>query len=140
MAILEFTVRPATLADCETIAQVHMDSIQSLGSRHYSAEVIDNWGAFRTGERYVQAMANGTLFFIAIVNSSKDEQQIVGFSSYSFVNGKHRTAIYVDSRFARCGIGKALFTAAENEAQKNRAEQIDIDASLGAVPLQSYGL
>src|SRR5579872_6320097 len=128
MFALQFIVRPATLADCESIAQVHMASIRSLGSEHYDAEVIQDWGAVRTGELYVRAMENGTMFFIATFRPLQNEGPIAGFSSYSFVYGRHRTAIYVDGRFARCGVGRALFMAAERQARENHAEQIDIDA------------
>jgi len=67
------------------------------------------------------------------VHEGRNDERVAGFSSYSFVRGKHRTAIYVSGDFARCGVGTALFTAAEGAARKNRAEEIDIDASIGAV-------
>jgi GNAT superfamily N-acetyltransferase len=130
---MQFTVRPATLEDCEDIAQVHVASIRSLGAQTYDAEIVSDWSAFRTGERYARAMEDGVLFFVAIVHEGHKHERIAGFSSYSFVRGKHRTAIYVNGDFARCGVGTALFTAAEDAARKNGATEIDIDASIGAV-------
>jgi putative acetyltransferase len=130
---MQFTVRLAVLADCEGIAQAHVASIRSLGASTYDAEIVRDWSAFRTGERYARAMEDGVLFFVATVHKGRKDERIAGFSSYSFIEGKHRTAIYVNGDFARCGVGTALFTAAEGAARKNGAEAIDIDASIGAV-------
>jgi putative acetyltransferase len=111
-----------------------MASIRSIGAKTYSPEIVYDWGAPRTGELYVRSMEDGTRFFVATGVDHHKIERIIGFSAYVFENGKYRIAVYVVGDFARCGVGTALFTAAEGAARMNGAEQIDIDASLGAVP------
>ena len=56
-----FCVREATASDAAHIAEVHIDSIRSLGVAAYDPELVADWGAPRTADRYLQAMANGEL-------------------------------------------------------------------------------
>jgi len=77
-------------------------------------------------------MQNGELFFIAVREEAKSEK-VLGFSSYRFVEGKHRTAVYVRGSAARIGVGKALFDSAEAAAKERGATEIHVDAALGAV-------
>jgi putative acetyltransferase len=128
-----FTVRPAVLADCEGIAQAHMASIWSLGAMFYDREILNDWGARRTGEPYSRSMENGVYFFVAVELRQPDDERIVGFSSYALDKGKHRTAVYVVGDVARCGVGTALLTVAVDVARRRGAKEINIDASLGAV-------
>jgi putative acetyltransferase len=124
-------IRPAVLTDADQIAAAHVDSISSLGTKAYGADVISAWGAPRDGERYRRAMEDGELFFVAI--SSGDKQTVLGFSSYRVEDGKHRTAIYVRGDAARMGVGTALFQEAETAAREHGAKEIHVDASLAAV-------
>ena len=78
-------------------------------------------------------MGNGVCFFVAVEHRERKEARIVGFSSYAFDKGKHRTAVYVVGDVARCGVGTALLTAAVDAVRRCGAEEINIDASLGAV-------
>jgi hypothetical protein len=59
------TIRPASDADAEAIAEAHVDSIRTLGPAMYGAEIVKVWGAARSGERYVRAMHEGEAFFVA---------------------------------------------------------------------------
>lgn len=128
-----FIVRPAVLADCDGIARAHMASIWSLGAMSYDREILNHWGAHRTGERYSRSMENGVCFFVAVEHGERVEARIVGFSSYTFDKGKHRTGVYVIGDVARCGVGTALLIAALDAARRCGADEINIDASLGAV-------
>lgn len=129
----EFTVRLAASVDCEGIALVHVASIWSLGATAYEPEILSDWGARRTGEGYARSMANGVRFFVAVELRQDKDERIVGFSSYTFDSGKHRTAVYVLGDVARRGIGTALFAAAEKAARQCGVDEIQIDASLGAI-------
>ena len=40
-------VRPATIADADQIADVHVDSIHGLGAKAYDRDVVEVWGARR---------------------------------------------------------------------------------------------
>jgi hypothetical protein len=41
----DFQVRRAGPADVHRIAAAHLDSIRSLGARHYPAPIVRDWGA-----------------------------------------------------------------------------------------------
>jgi putative acetyltransferase len=129
---IKFNVRPAELADVHGIAAAHLDSIRSIGTRYYSPEVVADWGARLTGELYVNAMARGEVFFIA-VGELHGKPEVLGFSSHRIDDDEHRVAVYVRGEAARRGIGSALFRSAEAVAIAAEAGSIHVDASLAAV-------
>jgi putative acetyltransferase len=129
---MNFVIRLATTEDVEQIADAHVDSIWSLGGKAYTREVMADWGAARTGERYRNAMIEGhETYFVAVYRDNAD-QEVLGFSSYRVLDGKHRVAVYVRGNVARSGIGTALLQAAEGIARKKGGYDIYVDASLVA--------
>ena len=128
---MTFQIRPAAPEDAEQIAEAHLDSIHTLGARVYASGIVAVWGSPRNGDRYRKSIEDGVPFFVAqsIANS-----RLPGFSAYGLAEGKHRTAIYVRAEAARMGVGRALFQAAEAVAHERGADEIHVDASLGAVP------
>lgn len=129
-----FLVRPAGAADGEAIAAAHIDSIRTLGAQAYSEDVVADWGAPRTGERYRDAMSRGVLFFVAVPASGGNAGSVLGFSSYAVEGDMHRTAVYVRAHAARQGVGRALFGAVEGAARESGAPVLTIEAALGAIP------
>ncbi|MEM6991615.1 MAG: GNAT family N-acetyltransferase [Myxococcota bacterium] len=127
----EIEVRLATAADAMGIAEAHMDSIATLGAVFYGPEIVQDWGRPRGGERYVEAMARGETFFVAVERAP--EALVVGFASHRVSGGAHRTAVYVAGRAARRGVGTALFERAQTVAAQQGADAIEVDASLAAV-------
>jgi GNAT superfamily N-acetyltransferase len=111
-----FVVREATPGDGDAIAAAHMDSIATLGAEAYAPDVVADWGAPRTGDRYREAMARGVVFFVAIAPPTREEP-LLGFSSYAVDGDMHRTAVYVRGSAARQGVGRALFAAVEETAR-----------------------
>lgn len=81
----DFTLRHAILADAEGIAEVHADSIRTLGALFYSAEIVKDWSARCFADRYRAVMEKGEKFFVA-----EEKRILLGFSSYRFEDGKHR--------------------------------------------------
>jgi putative acetyltransferase len=129
---VNFEIRRAWLADVGEIAAAHLDSIRSIGPRYYEPATVDDWGALIRSEVYVNAMARGEVFYIA-VGCRGDRPEVLGFSSHRMDGNEHGTAVYVRGNAARRGIGSALFRAAEAAAVAAGATSIDIDASLAAV-------
>jgi putative acetyltransferase len=127
-----FEVRRASLADVDQIAAAHLDSIRSIGSLFYDAAIVSDWAARVKGDLYVNAMASGEVFYVAIGELS-GEPQVLGFSSHRVDGHEHRTAVYVRRRAARLGVGSALFRKAEAGAIAAGATSIHVDASLAAV-------
>jgi GNAT superfamily N-acetyltransferase len=122
-------VRAAREEDAEGIAEAHVDAIRTLGAAGYDRGVVEAWGAARSGERYVRAMAAGERFFVA----EDEDGRIVGFAAHRVEAGLHRTAVYVRGGASRRGVGTALFRAAEAVAREQGAREIRVDASLVAV-------
>ena len=127
-----YEIRRATPADAEAIAAAHLDSIRSIGPRHYDKAVVNDWAAKVKPDLYATAMANGETFYIAL-RRSEAKPEVIGFSSHRVEQGEHRTAIYVRGSAARAGAGSALFRAAEAEAIAAGARSIHVAASLAAV-------
>jgi putative acetyltransferase len=129
---VKFEIRRARLADVDEIAAAHVDSIRSIGARYYEADIVSDWVARLEGGLYLDAMARGEVFFIA-VGQPGDDPDVLGFSSHRIDENEHRTAVYVRGKAARLGIGSALYRAAEAAAVAADARSIHIDASLAAV-------
>lgn len=50
MGSITFDVRRAGPADVDKIAAAHLDSIRSIGARHYDAAIVNDWGAKVKGD------------------------------------------------------------------------------------------
>ena len=129
-----FLVRPASPADVGGIAEAHIASIRWLGAQGYDSEIVQDWTTGLNANLYRQAMENGVVFFVAIEDGPDKRASILGFSSCTYREGKHRTAVYVRGEFARRGIGTALYNRAEGAARRNGASEINIEASTIAAP------
>ena len=132
MTVGGFTIRPATSEDADAIATAHLDSIRSIGARFYTPEIVDDWAAPINASRYVNAMAFGEAFFVAVGEVS-GQPTVLGFSTHKTIDTQHRTAVYVRGGAIRRGVGSALFKRAEKDALDKGASEIDVSASLAAV-------
>ncbi|WP_096328372.1 GNAT family N-acetyltransferase [Nannocystis exedens] len=130
MTAFEFQIRPAIFEDAAGIAAAHVASIRSLGPAAYAPEVVADWGAPRSGRRYLRAMANGERFFVAVDGQGR----VLGFAGHRVEAREHRIAVYVRGDASRRGVGSALLAAAEAVARQGGAAGIRVDASLVAVP------
>ncbi len=130
--IVTHKIRPAEEGDANAIAAAHVDSIRTLGPGAYDAEIVEAWGAPRSGERYVSAMRQGEAFFVAA--PSPENGSVLGFSSHRVERGIHRTAVYVRGAATRQGIGSRLLQRAIDVALLQGAEEVRVAASLVAVP------
>jgi len=126
-----FHVRPAAENDGQRLADIHRESITTLGARAYPPEIVAEWVRPVAPQRYLDQMARGERYFLA--ESAGPGPEVLGFSSHRIEGGQHRTAVYVAARAARRGVGTALFRAAEAEARAQGAREVHVDASVGAV-------
>lgn len=128
---MTFDVRPAVADEADAIAEAHRHSIASLGPRYYPADVVRDWAALVRGDIYLEAIASGERFFIAVAKDPAG--RVLGFSSHRNDEGTHGVAVYVRGDAARQGVGSALLRAAEEAATAAGAASLAIDASLAAV-------
>jgi putative acetyltransferase len=125
-----YEIRRAQSSDVGEIASAHRDSIQSLGPKFYSPELLEYWQEGITGELYLKAMEAGEVFFVA-VGEADGSRVVLGFASdYRVAGPKHGTSVYVRGDSARRGVGSALLAAAEAHAVSNGATSLEIEASL----------
>ena len=130
----EYVVRRATDNDADALADVHGDSVRTLGARDYPPAVVAEWGAPRSGSRYRAGMARGVIFFVAVQTTPATTESVLGFASYAVEGERHRIAVYIRGSAARQGLGRRLYEAAEAVARSVGAPAIAIEAALGAVP------
>ena len=127
---MEFETRRATESDAAAIAEAHLDSIRSLGPQCYPAGVVADWSEGLGPGLYLEAMARGEVFFIAI-GEIDGKRAVLGFASdYQIEGSQHGASAYVRGAVARRGIGSALLRLAETQAIARGARTITIEASL----------
>lgn len=131
-ASLEFETRRAAEADADAIGSAHIDSIRTLGSAFYSAEVVEAWCEGLTAEVYVNAMRAGEAFFIA-TGPIGGTAVVLGFATHRVDDDQDGTSVYVRGAVARQGIGSVLLRLAEQRARAHGAKSIQIQASLAGV-------
>jgi putative acetyltransferase len=132
-----FEIRGAGADDADAIAAAHIDSIESIGPRFYSADIVRDWGVAIQPRMYRDAMAAGEVFFVAAA-SQEGRREVLGFSSHHVDDGrpddgKYSVGVYVRGIAARRGIGSALMRMAEASAIAAGAVSLRLDSSLAAV-------
>lgn len=128
-----FEIRQALPSDAHEIALAHRDSIQSIGPRFYSPEIVANWQEGVGDQLYVGAMETGEVFFIAL-GEVDGRGAVLGFASdYCLEGQRDGISVYVRGLSARQGIGSALLARAEAHAVSNGATRLEIEASLAGV-------
>ena len=133
MATIGFETRRATESDADAIAEAHLDSIRSIGPQFYAANVVDDWSEGLSADLYIEAMARGEVFFIAI-GEIDGRTAVLGFASdYPIEGSQHGASAYVRGAVARRGIGTALMRLAEAHAIARGAASIRIEASLAGL-------
>jgi GNAT superfamily N-acetyltransferase len=130
---MTFETRQARPSDAEYIAIAHRDSIRTLGPLFYPPNVVDDWAHGLTADLYMNAMAGGEVFFIAVAEM-RGAQAVLGFASdYPREGTRHGTSVYVRGDVARRGVGTALLKRAEAEAIARGATSVHVEASLAGV-------
>ena len=131
---MEFDTRVALPEDVGEIARAHRDSIRTLGPGFYPADVVEAWQEGLTTDLYLDAMADGEVFFIATPRHG-DRRTVLGFGTDYGLEGSttHGTSVYVRGSAARQGIGSALIRLAEAHAVGAGATSIRVAASLAGV-------
>ena len=120
-----FRIRIATPADAEEIWRVHVASIRSACTSHYTPEQIEAWAGPKRPENYTRAMAGGEQFWVAEDESSA----VVGFAC---LDRDVLMGLYVAPTALRRGIGSALLRTAELHAMLHAADTLRLGATLNA--------
>ena len=125
-----FDIREGVHSDAEGIAAVHLDSLQSISSRRYSVEILEELISPVKPERYGDAMDQGAVFYVA----EDDTGRVIGFSEVHRVEkAEFNCAVFVAGKVERNGVGTALYAKAEAHAIHAGARLIALNSSLVAV-------
>ncbi|WP_339105611.1 GNAT family N-acetyltransferase [Haloterrigena salinisoli] len=135
MASPRLSLREATAADAESIADVHEASIRVLGSDGYDDEQVRAWLANVHPDRY-PLEENG---FRAVV-ADHEGDGVVGFglldcepAGRDDPSTGEIAAVYVHPDHARRGVGRAILEALESAARETGLETLVLTASRNAV-------
>jgi GNAT superfamily N-acetyltransferase len=132
MSVEVTETRRAVPDDADAILAAHLDSIRSIGPSFYSASIVEAWSAGLTPALYVDAMAGGEAFFVAI-GPLGGEPAVLGFATHRVDDEEDGASVYVRGVAARCGIGTMLLRLAEHHARARGASTLAIQASLAGV-------
>lgn len=131
--IQQLDLRRATEADVDAMADAHRESILQLGSEYYATAIVNEWAGVVNPGLYLDAMARGEVFFIAM-GTVTGHAMVLGFSSDYVISGTtHGTSAYIRPVAARRRIGSRLLALAESFGRARGATAVEIEASLGAV-------
>ena len=89
-----YSIRRAQPSDAEDIAAAHRDSIRSVGPKFYPASVVEDWGEGLTPDLYVNAMASGEVFFVAI-GQIDGKSGVLGFATHRIDDARDGGSVYV---------------------------------------------
>lgn len=120
------TVRPARASDAPAICCVHQRAVRILCQADYTSDQVEGWIGARVPQDYVDSMTGGEHLWVAEIRG-----QVVGFAG---IKGSEITAVYVEPREARQGIGGQLLHVVERVAAAGGLPCVYLDASLTAVP------
>jgi putative acetyltransferase len=120
-------IRDAQPIDGHGIHRVHVAAVRELCADHYSAEQIQAWAGGKHGASYDEMLARHVAF-VAV-----DDEQIVGFSQLHVAERKVE-AVYIAPAIARRGVGSMLLQRLEAAARSSALVELQLSASLNAVP------
>jgi N-acetylglutamate synthase-like GNAT family acetyltransferase len=121
------SVRRARIEDARSIAQVHVASVEGISTSLYTAEEIESWSRPRTIANYEELIRTRE-FLVA-----EAQNGIVGFGVLNRSSSVIE-AVYVAPVASGRGIGMELMRELEARAASLGLKQLQLNASLNAVP------
>jgi len=128
---MEISVTRASESDLAAIAVMHVASISQLCVDHYTAEQLTTWTAgLRARVDAYAALLTSRAMFVA---RRADSAPLLGFGVIDAERGFIH-ATYVGPDVARRGVGRCLMAAMEELARARGCEELQLHATLNAVP------
>ena len=121
------SIRSARLEDAGSIARVHVASVEAISTSLYSPEELESWSKPRTIANYEELIRTRE-FLVA-----EARNVIVGFGVLNPETSVIE-AVYVDPAASGQGIGMELMRELEARAAVLGIKQLQLNASLNAVP------
>lgn len=133
----QVTLREATFADTESIADVHAASIRELGPAAYDDRQVRAWLSNVPPDRY--PLEDPDHHVVVAEPEDSDNVKIAGFGVLDYhADGRDDLigeigAVYVHPDHAREGVGRAILTALESAARDAGLEALVLTASRNAI-------
>ena len=127
-----FTIRPAVLADAESIVRVHHAAVHRSGATSYPREVLDAWSGEPIEARFArmrQAIASAD----ELVLVAEDGPRVIAFGSV-VVSLEELRSLYVHPDAWRRGAGAMLLAELERLATGRGLTRLQLKSSLNAEP------
>lgn len=133
---MEFSVREAVAGDAQRIRDVHLASIEGLGTQSYTEEQVAAWAHDRNPEEY--PIDSQDTYFVVAENGTA----VIGFGwmkpdageYFRTEVGGEITAIYIHPSVTRHGVGSRIYTELEAQAIRQDIDSLGLWASRNAVP------
>lgn len=127
---MDVTIRRATVEDESAILEVHRRAVQAIDRRFYTETQIASWGGrLNPAEEAALEEILGCSDLLVAVRAGR----VVGFAQLVPAGGEVR-AVYVDPEVGGRGVGSALLDRLEGIAVERGLEDLELRASLNAVP------
>ena len=140
MAGPRVTIRDATPADAEAIADVHAASIRELGTEAYDNEQVHAWLSNVPPEAYPIGKPDHS---VVVAEFEDGDDEMVGFGLLDCDSDAHDDstgevgAVYVHPDHAREGVGSAILDSLESAAREAGLETLVLTASRNAIDFYS---
>lgn len=120
-------IRQATPADLPQITQLFYETIQTINSKDYPQDQIDDWSSWHTEyPKWREKMAD-QYFIVATRNRT-----ITGFASLAPTG--YLDLMFIHKDYQRQGIASLLLAELERKALQQRNPEITTEASITAKP------
>jgi putative acetyltransferase len=120
-------IRPYRKSDLECVAALFTESVHGLASGLYDSHQLEAWAPFKPDLQAWTERLNGLSTLVA-----DEGGDLVGFISYD--ESGHMAFLYVVPRYAKQGVGTALFRQAESAVFSAGCRDLVTEASLVARP------
>jgi putative acetyltransferase len=122
------SLRPYLPADTRRCAEIFRSSIEELAADDYDEDQREAWASRADDEQAFGARLGEALTLLAVIDGS-----VAGFATLK--GADQIDMLFVDSKFARQGAGRALVEALTKLAQARGAKRLTVEASDAAKPL-----
>jgi putative acetyltransferase len=133
-------VERANASDLPEIASLHVASILQLCADHYTSEQLTHWTAGLHADAYAALLTSRAMFV------AREAGALLGFGVIHVVSEVSEIdperafihATYVGPGVARRGVGRCLVAAMEDLARSRGCRELQLHATLNAVPFYEH--
>ncbi|MGL5871435.1 MAG: GNAT family N-acetyltransferase [Xenococcaceae cyanobacterium] len=127
---LTVSIRRARSSDRNKIAQIQIESIETLSVQDYTSKQIKCLTDYK--KEYISYSNLGSTNETQTIFVAETNEEVIGFAALGYRNTID--AMFVCPKFARKGVGRQLLAAVESEAKIKGWKILTVKASLTGIP------